>query len=230
MAKKKNATEDKIVAVEEVLSKTERFIESNQKIISIVVGVLIVVILGYFGYKKFYLAPKEKEAQLQMFMAEKYFEQDSLNLALSGDGNYLGFLDIIDEYGVTKSANLANYYAGICYLNKGEFENAIDYLKNFDSNDQIVAGMALGAIGDAYMELEKPKKALDYYLDAADKNVNDFVTPTFLMKAGWTYEILEKWDKALNVYERIKKDFPKSSESRTIDKYIARTKGYLKQI
>ncbi|MCK4639195.1 MAG: tetratricopeptide repeat protein, partial [Bacteroidales bacterium] len=110
MAKKKDKTEEKIVAVEEVLGRTEQFIEKNQKILTIIVGIIVVLILGYFGYKKFYLAPLEKEAQSQIFMAEMYFEQDSLNRALYGDGNYLGFLDIIDEYSSTKTGNLANYY------------------------------------------------------------------------------------------------------------------------
>src|SRR5512137_655283 len=105
MAKQVDKTEERIVKVEEAFSKTEQFIERNQKIILIIVGALVIVVLGFFGFKRFYLAPKEKEAQGQMFMAEKYFEMDSISKALNGDGNYLGFLDIIDQYGITKSAN-----------------------------------------------------------------------------------------------------------------------------
>ena len=153
---KSDKTEDRIVKVEEAFGKTEQFIENNQKIILIVVGIIVVVVLGFFGFKRFYLAPKEKEAQGQMFMAEKYFEQDSITKALNGDGNYPGFLDIIDQYGITKTGNLAHYYAGICYLKKGEFEKAIDHLKHFSTKDKIVGPMALGAIGDAYMELNEP--------------------------------------------------------------------------
>jgi tetratricopeptide (TPR) repeat protein len=183
MAKKSNQTEDRIQVVEEALSKTEQFIESNQKIISIVVGVIIVVVLGYFGFQKFYIDPTEKEARSQMFMAEKYFEMDSLRLALNGDGNYLGFLDIIDDYGMTKAANLSNYYAGICYLKMGDMDNAIDYLKSFDADDNVVAPMAKGAIGDAYAELNDLDKAKSYYLEAAEMVLNDFVTPQFLLKS-----------------------------------------------
>ncbi len=229
MAKKTDKTEDRIVAVEEAFSKTEQFIENNQKIILIVVGSIIVIVLGFFGFKRLYLAPKEKEAQGQMFMAEKYFELDSLNKALNGDGNYLGFLDIIDQYGITKSADLAHYYAGICYLKKGDFENAIKYLKHFKSNDEMVQPMATGAIGDAYMELNQVDKALDYYLKAANEKKNELTTPMLLMKAGWVYEDLGKYDQALAIYKRIKNEYPRSEEGNDIDKYIGKMEGLLKK-
>jgi tetratricopeptide (TPR) repeat protein len=229
MAKKTDKTEERIVAVEEAFSKTEQFIEKNQKIILIVIGAIILVVLGYFGFKKIYLAPREKEAQSQMFMAEKYFETDSLTKALKGDGNYLGFLDIIDQYKFTKSANLSHYYAGICYLKKGEFQNAIDQLNKFSSSDQLVAPMAIGAIGDAYMELNNTDKAIDYYLKAANKRRNDLTSPMFLMKAGMAYELEGKNDLALKTYMRIKTDFGRTSEGRDIDKYIARMNGLVKK-
>jgi len=228
MTKEKDTTVGKnIHAVEEALTKTEHFIEKNQKIILYVVGALVVIIGGYMALKKFYLGPKEKEAQSQMFWAERYFERDSLNLALKGDGNNLGFLDIIDEYGITKSANLAHYYAGMCYLKKGQYEDAIDQLKKFDGDDQIVSSMAKGAIGDAYMELGDNDKAIEYYKKAADNNSNLFTAPLFLMKAGWTYEIMGNYEEALKLYERIRKEYYKSYESREIEKYIARAKSMI---
>jgi tetratricopeptide (TPR) repeat protein len=227
MAKKKAKAEENILAVEEALSKTELFIEKHQKIIYIVVGIVVVAALIFFGYKKLYLAPKEKEAQSQMFMAEKYFDNDSLQLALNGDGNYLGFLSIIDEYGMTKTGNLAKYYAGISYLHLGDYNKAIDYLQRFKGRDVMVSSMALGAIGDAYLQLEQTRQALDYYLKAADDHNDDFTTPLFLMKAGQVYESLGDYHSALQLYERIKKDYRKSFEYRTIDKYIGRAKGYL---
>ncbi len=229
MAKKTDKTEDRIVAVEEAFSKTEQFIERNQKIILIVIGVIVVVVLGFFGFKRFYLGPKEKEAQAQMFMAEKYFESDSLNKALNGDGNYPGFLDIIDQYGITQSGDLAHYYAGICYLKKGEFDKAIEHLKKFKSKDEMVSTMAKGAIGDAYMELKDTQKALEYYLKAAEDKKNDFTTPLFLMKAGLTYEELGKYDEALKLYQRIKSDYIRSNEGREIEKYIGRAQGLAKK-
>ncbi|TRZ75273.1 MAG: tetratricopeptide repeat protein [Bacteroidetes bacterium] len=229
MAKKIDKTEERIVAVEEAFSKTEQFIEKNQKIILIVVGAIILVVLGYFGFKRLYLAPREKEAQSQMFMAEKYFEMDSLTKALKGDGNYLGFLDIMDQYKFTKSANLSHYYAGICYLKKGEFQNAIDQLSDFSSGDELVAPMAIGAMGDAYMELNNTDKAIDCYLKAADKRKNDLTSPMFLMKTGMAYELAGKNDLALKTYIRIKTEFSRTNEGREIDKYIARLNGLVKK-
>jgi tetratricopeptide (TPR) repeat protein len=230
MAKDKEVKAEKSIgAVEHTLSNAEHFVEKNQKVIMIVVGAIALVILGYFGFKKLYLAPKEKEAQGAMFNAEKYFEKDSLNLALNGDGTNPGFLDIISDYGMTKSADLAHYYAGLCLLKQGKFQDAIDQLKDFGGDDQIVSSMSKGAIGDAYMELSDNDKALDYYIKAANNNKNQFSTPMFLMKAGWTYEIMGNYAEALKVYERIQKEYYQSFEAREIEKYIARAKGMLAQ-
>jgi len=227
MVKKQDKTEGGIVAVEEALSRTEKFIENNQKILTIIIGAIVIVVLVFFGFKRFYMAPKEQEAKEQMFMAERYFEIDSLNLALNGDGMYPGFLKIIDNYGMTKGANLSKYYAGVCYLKMGNFEEAIDHLESFKGKDQILGPMAKGAIGDAYLELNQPAKAAGFYMEAADLKENEFTTPLFLMKAGWTYEIQKDYKKALETYERIKYKFPTSNEAREIDKYIARTKGLM---
>lgn len=225
MAKKQDKTEGGIVAVEEALSKTERFIERNQKILTIVIGAIIVVVLVFFAFKRFYMAPREQEAKEQMFMAERYFDSDSLNLALNGDGMYPGFLDVIDDYGMTRGANLSKYYAGICYLKMGNYEEAIDHLKSFKARDHIMGPMAKGAIGDAYMELNQISKAAGFYVEAAEMKKNEFTTPLFLFKAGWAYEAAKDYTKAISIYERIKKEYPASNEAREIDKYIARAKG-----
>lgn len=225
MSKKKiDHTEARIESVENALSKTEQYIEENQKSLTIIVVAIAVIVGGYLGYKKLYLAPTENEAQKQMFVAEQYFEKDSFNLALQGDGSNLGFLDIIDEYGITKSANLAHYYAGISYLHLGQFENAIEYLKKFDVNDKLVSSVALGAIGDAYVELGKLDEGTDFYIKAADHNKNDFTSAIYLMKAGLVYEKQGNYDKALEVYQKIKKDYPQSDEARDISKYITEIK------
>lgn len=227
MAKKQDKTEGRIVKVEEALSKTERFIENNQKILTIIIGVIVVIVLIFFGFKRFYMAPREQEAKEQMYMAQEYFEIDSLNLALNGDGMYPGFLKIIDDYGMTQGANLSNYYTGVCYLKMGNYEEAIDYLKSFKGKDQVLGPMAKGAIGDAYIELNQPAKAAGYYIEAADLKENEFTTPLFLMKAGWTYEIMKDYTNAVSTYERIKYKYPTSNEAREIDKYIARAKGLM---
>ena len=225
MAKKKDPEirgDQRLENIEESLTRTEQFIVNNQKVISIVVGVIVVAILAYFGFQRYYQQPKTKEAQEQMFMAQKYFESDSLDKALYGDGNSLGFIDITDEYSFTKPGNLANYYAGISFLKKGEYNQAIDYLGDFESDDHILGPMAIGATGDAYLELGDTEKAASYYIDAADKVDNDFTSPLFLFKAGQVYEIMGDYDGAIDVYTRIKDDYPRSNEGRTIDKYIAR--------
>ncbi len=227
--KKIEKAEERIGAVEEVFSKSEQFIEKYQKVILIAVGVIVVVVLVVFGFKRFYIGPREKEAQSQMFMAEKYFEMDSLNKALNGDGQYLGFLAIMEDYSMTKSANLSHYYAGICYLKLGKYDQALEHLDKFSSDDKIIAPMAKGAMGDAYMELKQVEKAAGFYQDAADMNKNDFTTPLFLMKTAMAYEELGKLDRSLEFYKRIKEEYPRSNEGREIDKYISYTESLLKK-
>lgn len=214
--------EERLEVVEEALSKSEQFIEKNQKIIVIVVAVLALLVIGYFGVIRYYIEPREKEAQIQMFQAETYFESDSLNKALYGDGNNLGFLDIISDYSMTKSANLAHYYAGICLLKQGDFNESIKHLKKFKSKDFVVGSMAVGAIGDAYVELDQAEKAAGYYLDAANRKKNELTTPMFLFKAGRAYELSGKYKDAVDVYENIRSQYPASNEGRNIEKYISR--------
>lgn len=225
MAKKKVSDakgDHRLENIEETLTKTEQFIVDNQKVITIVVAVVVLIILGFFGYQRYIVQPKTKEAQNQMYAAQRFFENDSIQKALYGDGNSLGFLDIIDEYGSTKPGNLANYYAGICFLKKGDFQQAIDYLEDFNGESEMVGPMATGAIGDAYMELGEKEKAAAYYLEAANQDENDLTTPMFLYKAGETNELIGDYSKAIDIYNRIKKDFPKSNEARTIEKNISR--------
>ncbi len=222
VSKKKGHGDENLEAVEQALSRTEKAIEENQKPLTIIVLVVIVVIAGFLGVKKFIVSPKENEAQAQIFMAESYFEKDSFNLALNGDGNYLGVLDIIDNYKMTKTAKLARYYAGISYMHLGQYEEAIEYLKSFKSKDKMVKPVSIGAIGDSYAELDDFDKAVEYYLKAANLSDNTFLTPLYLQKAGELLELQNKKSEALSHYERIKKDYPESNEARQIDKYIAR--------
>ncbi len=217
--------DEKLEAVEEVLSKTERFIEQNQMVITIIVAAIIVVVLGYFGLNKYYFQPKEKEAQTQIFTAQKYFEQDSLNLALYGHGDQPGFIEIAGHYGSTKAGNLAKYYAGISFLKQGNYQEAIKYLKKFSSNDQVVAPLAIGALADAYVELNDLSQASSLYLKAAAKSKNEFTKPMMLFKAGRTFELSQNYKKAVDAYEAIKKEFPNTNEGRNIDKYIEKAKG-----
>ena len=221
MSKKKETHQDQFESVENALSKTEHYIEENQKSLTIIVAAIIVIVGGYLGYNRLVMTPKENEAKSQMWMAEQYFERDSFKLALNGDGNYLGFLDIIDEYGITKCANLAYYYAGISYLHMGEYEIAIENLKQFESDDKMIAPIAFGAIGDAYLELNNTEDALIFYKKAVNTSENDFTTPIYLMKVAFVYKQSGEYDKALEAYKRVEKDYPNTSEGRQISKYIA---------
>ena len=225
MAKKGNKTDDQFAKIEESLSKTEQYIENNQQNLIRIVGAIVAVIALSIGYQKFYIAPMEKEAQVDMFMAELYFQKDSFNLALNGDGQYLGFIDIADEYSSTKPGKLANYYAGLSYLNTGDFENAIEYLDDFSSDDIILSALALGCIGDAYMELEDTDKALSYYEDAASYTDNEFTTPRYMLKQAMIHEGNGDYADALTLYKGIEADYKSSREGNGIEKYIARAEN-----
>jgi len=224
MTKKKTAQEDNLQELESALTRTEQFVEDNQRKITYVIGAIVVLVGAFLAFNRFYLQPKEEEALTQMFMAENYFEKDSFNLAINGDGNYLGFLDIIDDYGMTKSANRAKYYAGISYLHLGQYEDAIDYLKKFKTDDLLLAPVKAGAIGDAMLELGKTDDALKQYKKAYSETENELTTPVYKMKAASLLESMNKLDEALKLYEEIKKDYPQSAEGTTVDRYIARVK------
>jgi len=222
MAKNKDKREDSFSEVESTLTKTEQLIEDNQKMLTTVVSVIVLIVVVYLGFTRMYIQPREADAQEQMFMAEQYFEKDSFNLAINGDGNYLGFLDIIEDYGMTNAANLASYYTGISYLKLGEYEAAIDYLNDFDTDDLLLVPVAEGAKGDAYQELGESDKALTAYKKAYSSSSNEFTTPIYMMKAANLLESEGKLDEALALYQRIKEEYPATNEGRNVEKYIAR--------
>jgi tetratricopeptide (TPR) repeat protein len=228
MAKnKKDVNPPTISSVEETLSRTEHYLEENYKTLLIGLGV-IVLLVGLIWLGRLYFNKRNTEAQSQMFQAEKYLELDSLKLALNGDGNYLGFLDIAKDYKFTNSGNLAKYSAGICYLHLGNYKEAIDYLNKYTKKDKVIGSMALGATGDAYVELGDLDKGVAKYIEAANFAKNSFNTPLFLMKAAEIYELKGKFPEALSLYERIENEYPESTEGTTIDKYIARVKLLIK--
>ena len=228
MAKnKKDVNPPTISSVEETLSRTEHYLEENYKTLLIALGV-IAVLVGLFWLGKLYFGKRNNEAQSQMYQAERYLEMDSLKLALNGDGNYLGFLDIAKDYKFTNSGNLAKYSAGICYLHLGNYQEAIDFLNKYSKKDKVIGSLAIGATGDAYVELGNLDKGIAKYIEAADFAKNSFNTPLFLMKAGEIYELNGKYAEALKLYERIESEYPESTEGTTIEKYIARVKLLIK--
>jgi tetratricopeptide (TPR) repeat protein len=221
---KANKEADKLEGIEHALSRTERYIEENQKSLSIIAGAIVAAAAIYFGFNRFYLKPQEEKAQKQMYVAEQYYARDSFRLALHGDGNYHGFLYIIDEYGLTDAAKLSQYYAGICYKNTGKYTEAIDYLKKYSSKAKLVPNIALGSIGDCYAQLGKTDDAIKYYERAANNDKDDFTTPIYLMRAGVLLENKGEYKKALDNYLRVQQEYYSSQEGQKIEKYITRAK------
>jgi len=228
MAKnKKDENPQTISNVEQTLTRTEHFLEENYKTLLIGLGVVVVLVgIGWLG--KLILNKRNDEAQSQMYQAERYLEMDSLKLALNGDGNYLGFLDIAKDYKFTNSGNLALYSAGICYLHLGDYQESIKFLNKYSKKDKVLGSLAIGATGDAYVELGNTDKGVLKYIEAADFAKNSFNTPIFLIKAGEIYELNGKYAEALKLYERIESEYPESTEGTTIEKYIARVKLLIK--
>ena len=224
MSKKKQTEDEVIVDIGGSYNKAEEFIENNKQMITAVIVGIIVIVGGYFGYIKMYLDPLQMDAEEQIWKAQSYLDKDSLDLAMFGDGNYMGFEEIASEFSGTRAGDLANYYMGVISLRKGEFDLAIDYLDSYSGNDIMLSAIALGAIGDANMELDDAGKALDYYKKAARKNPNDFTSAIYLMKAGKVAEALEDYSDAVGLYEEIKKNYPDTKEGREVGKYLARAK------
>jgi tetratricopeptide (TPR) repeat protein len=219
--------------LDEGASKAEDWAVKNQKNIFIVVGLAAAIVLGYLGYNKFIAEPKANEAMNEMFTAQKYFEEavngtakDSLyNLALAGgDGKY-GMLDIVNEYGSTPAGNLANYYAGMAYLNLKDYTNAVKHLSDFKTDDAVLGPVAKGGIGDAFVQLNQPEDALGYYEKAITSSTNDYTTPMYLFKAANVALSLGQADKALGYFKRIKEEFSSSAEATNIDVFIGRAEA-----
>ncbi len=222
--------------LDEGASKTEAWVEKNQKIILAVIGVVAVCVLGYFAYQQYIQKPKEIEAMNEMFQAQNYWEQaltaeskDSLfNLSLQGGEGKYGFIDIIENYSGTNAANLAHYYAGMAYLNTNKYQEAIEELDKFSSDDDILAPLAKGAIGDAFVQLNQNDEALKYYEEAATMRTNEFTSPRFLLKAGIAALSLDQNDKALSHFKKIADEYPKSSEAVKAEIYTGRAEAMKK--
>lgn len=228
MEVKNNDTKDVTSKVDDALAgsldtATVLFEKYRKQIYYVGGGILIVVAL-IVGYKQFYIKPLEEEAQKEIFMAQKFFEKDSLQLALNGVGQYKGMVSIAEEYGSTKTGNLAKYYAGMSYLRTGKYNEAIEYLSDFSTSDELIGALAQAAIGDAHVELNEYDEAAKYFIKASKMIKNKFTTPVFLKKAGLVYEELKQYGKAVEVYELIKKDFKDTQEGQEMDKYIARAR------
>ncbi|WP_299207815.1 tetratricopeptide repeat protein [uncultured Dokdonia sp.] len=231
-----STTAEVFASLDEGASKTEEWVEKNQKaIFGVIVGILVIA-LGYIAYGKFIKEPKIAEAANELAHPQESFTtalettntnvKDSLYLvALNGSQGKYGLLEVADKYSGTPSANLAHYYAGMSYLEIKDYKNAISHLEDFSSDDMMLAPLAKGAIGDAFMQLDQADQALGYYEQAFKLNTNDFTTPRFLFKAAVAALDLGKNDVAVEYLTRIKDEFGDSDYASQVDLYIGRAQA-----
>ncbi len=215
--------------LDETASKSEQWIEKNSKVLFGALVAIVVVFLAFLGYNKYITEPNELEASNELAFPRKYFDEaatagsgiDSLlTLGLEGAEGRYGFLDIADSYSGTDAGNMANYYAGVSYLQMKQYDKAIEFLSKFDSDDEMLGPVALGAIGDAFSDIDQQEDALEYYEKAAFKKINEFTTPLFLYKAGQTAMLLKNYGKAEELFSKIKSNYPKSDQGRDVEKFI----------
>lgn len=231
-----STTAEVFETLDSTASKTEEWVVKYQNVILTFIGIVAVGVLGYLGYQNYVIEPKTKEAISELNQAQFYFElavnsQDSDSLykrALNGGEGKYGFLDIIKNYEGTTAAKLATYSAGMAYLNIKDYQNAITYLDQFNSEDVLLGALAKGAIGDAFAQMGQLEEAFDYYVTASNINNNMYSTPKFLYKAAMIGSKLGKDSQALTYLERIDKEFKESQEANMVAVQIAKLKSILK--
>ncbi len=214
--------------VTETVGKTEAFLEKNQKLVTWVLVAIFVVIGGYFANKYLIAQPRAEKASAEMFAAIQNFNAEEWQVALDGDGNYAGFLEVIDNYGSTPQASLAAHYAGICYLKLGDKESALEYLAKYNATKgapaEIVNAQNYGLQGDIVADGGDLKRAADLYRKAIEASENSLTTPCYLKKLGLVEEAMGNTAAALAAYQRIADEFGTALEARDIDTYIGRLK------
>jgi tetratricopeptide (TPR) repeat protein len=213
---------DTFTNMEQKWGNLEDYFDNNKKTVSAVSIVVVLLIAGFATFKYWYIPSQEQDAEIAMSRAQSYFAEDSVNRAIKGDGANLGFQDIADQYNWTPAGQLANYYLGLCYYQKREYQQAIDNLEKFNAHDILVSANSAGVEGDAEMQLNNTDKAIEYYLEAVKRSDNDYTAPMYLKKAAQAYETKGDYANALNVYQTIKTQYYTYSEANDIDKYIAR--------
>ncbi|HRI58893.1 MAG TPA: tetratricopeptide repeat protein [Saprospiraceae bacterium] len=226
MAKRKVSQEVEEITVQEVnAGSAQSILERFPNLLMYVVGAIVLAIGGWWLYKSMIVAPKQKEAVAAMWHAQQQFERDSFRLALENPGGgFDGFLTLADKFSGTPAGNSANYYAGVCYLQMGDFDNAINYLEKFDGEGDLLPAMKYGMLGDAYSEKGDNDKALSYYEKAADATKNDLLAGYYLKKLGMLNDYQGNKEAAVKAYQRLHRDFPNqaSQDWRDVEKYIYR--------
>lgn len=215
-------------ASEVVIAKAKDFWGKYGKVLTIVSLAVILLGGGWYAYKNFVQGPKETKASDAIFKAEEYYRMDSINLALNGDGQYWGFLKVIDKYGGTKAGNLANFYAGSCYIKLNDNEKAIKFLKKFSTSSKPVQAQAYRLIADAYGDLGKNKEAFDYYKKAGNHFEKDEAgSAESLFKAAYLAQrVLNDTKSATELYKEIKTKFPRTQQAFDADNYLAQMGVY----
>lgn len=225
MAKRKVSQTETVIAEEVSAVSVQTLWEKYQNVILYALGGVLVVVLGWWLYNKLIVEPRQTEAVAAMWQAEQQFGRDSFQLALENPGGgFDGFVAISDKFSGTGAGNLANYYCGICYLNMGNFDGAIESLKSYSAQTDEMAAVRNGCLGDAFAEKQDYSSAESYYKKAADATKNELVAGYYLKKLGMFYEFQNKKEEALKVFERLRRDYPNptSADWRDIEKYIYR--------
>ncbi|MBL7788252.1 MAG: tetratricopeptide repeat protein [Chitinophagales bacterium] len=197
-------------------------LKSKQKPLTIALGLIVVLIAGGYYLSQILLPEREAEAQDAMFMAQINFEKKNFDLALNGDSKYKGFNYVKDNFSFTKAANLAGLYAGLCNLNLGKYDKAIDDLKGYSTDVEEVQAVAYGALGDAYSEKNNMKEAVVYYEKAAKATKNTALAPRLILKAGKAFELVKDNEKALEMYKYLEQEFPGAEETQFTQLLIAK--------
>jgi tetratricopeptide (TPR) repeat protein len=213
---------------EVVIAKAMDFWTRNSKAILAIGSVLVLLVGGFYVYKHFFQGPKEEKAADAMFKAEDYYRQDSVKLALNGDGQYMGFLKIMDKYSGTDAANLACFYAGSSYLKLDDNQNAVKYLKKFSTDARQIQQRAYKLLGDAYADLGNNKEALDYYKKAAHHFEKDQAASAeaLFLAAYLADRVMKDQKDAIDLYKELKEKFPRTAQGAEADNYLAQLGVY----
>jgi predicted negative regulator of RcsB-dependent stress response len=209
-----------VVEESKVLDNLMSKYEGNKKRINTIVTAALALIVGYFAYVNLYKEPRETKAATAVSYAQRYFEADSFDKALNGDGQHQGFLKIMKKYSGTSTANLCNYYAAVCYSQKGDFKNTVKFMEDFDGKGTLVSYAGKGLLGDAYMELNNPKKAMEAYEAAIGNTGDDVITPIYMLRLAMVCEMNNKPEDAKKYYHKIKDEYPQSEQAREVEKYL----------
>ena len=228
----KSATANVFKSLDDGSSKTQVWVEKNQNKILTLIGMVVIIIASYYAYTNFIVEPNEINAANEIYFSQQKFEEalptenDSIfDIALSGNDDNIGFIELADQFSGTKAGNLANYYIGMIYLKRNDYQNAIKYLSKFESNDIMLSSISLGSIGDSFSELNQYEEAYEFYTKAYSVSNNNYTTPIYLFKSGITALELGKFSSAFDNFTKIKYEYSDSPQAKNIDVYISKTEA-----